>query len=75
MLILRARSGDGPRRRTGRRTGRIDSSALLGEMELPVQAALARVETVGIAVDHDKLEALVAGSASRSVTPPRRPTR
>src|SRR5262249_42543374 len=30
---------------------RIDSSALLGEMELPVQRALAGMERVGIAVD------------------------
>jgi DNA polymerase-1 len=37
---------------------RIDSVSLLGEMELPVQTALAAMETAGIAVDADKLEAL-----------------
>ena len=30
---------------------RIDSTALLGEMELPVQRVLAGMEAVGIAVD------------------------
>ena len=34
---------------------RIDSSALLGEMELPVQRVLARLETTGIAIDLDLL--------------------
>ncbi len=34
---------------------RIDSSALLGQMELPVQRALAQMESVGIAVDMDLL--------------------
>ena len=37
---------------------RIDSAALLGGMELPVQTALAGMETVGIAVDTDKLDTL-----------------
>jgi DNA polymerase-1 len=37
---------------------RIDSSALLGQMELPVQRALARMESVGIAVDMELLPAL-----------------
>ena len=37
---------------------RIDSSALLGQMELPVQRALARMESVGIAVDMDLLRQL-----------------
>ncbi|KMO73716.1 DNA polymerase I [Mycolicibacterium obuense] len=37
---------------------RIDSSALLGSMELPVQRVLADLETAGIAVDLDMLTAL-----------------
>jgi DNA polymerase-1 len=37
---------------------RIDSSALLGAMELPVQRALAQMESVGIAVDMDLLREL-----------------
>jgi DNA polymerase-1 len=37
---------------------RIDSSALLGEMELPVQRALARMESIGIAVDMTLLREL-----------------
>jgi DNA polymerase I len=37
---------------------RIDSSALLAEMELPVQRALAQMESVGIAVDMDLLRDL-----------------
>ncbi|MCP9272597.1 DNA polymerase I [Mycolicibacterium arenosum] len=37
---------------------RIDSSALLGQMELPVQRVLAELEHVGIAVDLDLLRAL-----------------
>ncbi len=37
---------------------RIDSSALLGDMELPVQAVLAGMETAGIAVDLEKLTTL-----------------
>jgi DNA polymerase-1 len=37
---------------------RIDSSSLLGQMELPVQAVLAGMETAGIAVDLDKLDTL-----------------
>src|SRR3954454_12551923 len=37
---------------------RIDSSALLGNMELPVQRALARMETAGIAVDLNLLSEL-----------------
>ena len=34
---------------------RIDSSALLGSMELPVQRVLAELETAGIAVDLEML--------------------
>ncbi|WP_457149274.1 DNA polymerase I [Mycobacterium sp. URHB0021] len=37
---------------------RIDSSELLGNMELPVQRALARMETAGIAVDLGQLSEL-----------------
>ena len=37
---------------------RIDSSALLGSMELPVQCVLAELETAGIAVDLQKLSGL-----------------
>ena len=37
---------------------RIDSSSLLGEMELPVQRALAEMETAGIAVDLEQLSEL-----------------
>jgi DNA polymerase-1 len=37
---------------------RIDSSALLGQMELPVQRVLAQLETTGIAVDLDLLSQL-----------------
>ena len=57
-LILRARAVIDLADALDAELDRIDSSALLGEMELPVQAALAGMETVGIAVDHDKLEAL-----------------
>jgi len=37
---------------------RIDSSSLLGNMELPVQRALAEMESAGIAVDLEQLAAL-----------------
>jgi DNA polymerase-1 len=37
---------------------RIDSSALLGNMELPVQRVLAKMETAGIAVDLEQLSEL-----------------
>ncbi|WP_445170271.1 DNA polymerase I [Mycolicibacterium sp. Dal123E01] len=37
---------------------RIDSTSLLGQMELPVQAVLAGMESTGIAVDLDKLDTL-----------------
>ena len=50
----------------------IDSSSLLGEMELPVQASLAGMETIGIAVDVPKLEELQSEFGDRSATPPRR---
>ena len=44
---------------------RIDSSALLGGMELPVQRVLAELETAGIAVDVDKLSELQSEFAGR----------
>ncbi|MCW2655695.1 MAG: polymerase [Mycobacterium sp.] len=37
---------------------RIDSAALLGDMELPVQRVLAQIETAGIAVDLEQLTEL-----------------
>jgi len=57
-LILRARAVTDLADALDAELERIDSSALLGDMELPVQAALARMEAIGIAVDRDKLEAL-----------------
>ncbi len=54
---------------------RIDSSALLGNMELPVQRALAEMETAGIAVDLTCCPSCRASSPTRSATPPRRRTR
>ena len=44
---------------------RIDSSALLGSMELPVQRVLAELETAGIAVDLDRLSELQSEFASQ----------
>ena len=44
---------------------RIDSSALLGNMELPVQRVLARLETVGIAVDLRRLSELQSEFANQ----------
>ncbi len=57
-LILRARAVADLADALDSELERIDSSSLLGAMELPVQAALARMEAVGIAVDPDKLDAL-----------------
>ena len=57
-LILRARAVADLADALDEELDRIESSALLGEMELPVQSVLAAMETVGIAVDTDKLEAL-----------------
>ena len=54
---------------------RIDSSALLGDMELPVQRVLAEMENAGIAVDLDLLGSCRASSPTRSATPPRPRTR
>ena len=53
---------------------RIDSSSLLGDMELPVQRVLAEMETAGIAVDLDQLRSCRASSPTRSAMRPRRPT-
>ncbi len=44
---------------------RIDSSALLGSMELPVQRVLAQLEEVGIAVDLHRLSELQSEFASQ----------
>src|SRR5690349_13608942 len=44
---------------------RIDSSALLGQMELPVQRVLAEVEHTGIAVDSDRLRELQSDFADQ----------
>ena len=57
-LILRARAVADLADALDAELAAIDSSSLLGEMELPVQATLARMETVGIAVDVPKLEQL-----------------
>ena len=57
-LILRARAVIDLAVALDDELARIDSTALLGEMELPVQSVLADLETRGIAVDLDKLEEL-----------------
>ncbi len=57
-LILRARAVADLADALDEELARIDSSPLLAGMELPVQAALAAMESVGIAVDTDKLEVL-----------------
>ncbi len=57
-LILRARAVADLADALDAELERIDSVSLLAEMELPVQAALAEMETAGIAVDTDKLEEL-----------------
>jgi len=57
-LILRARAVADLADALDEELERIDSAALLGGMELPVQTALAGMETVGIAVDTDKLDTL-----------------
>ena len=44
---------------------RIDSAALLGDMELPVQRVLADIETAGIAVDLDQLTELQSQFAAQ----------
>ncbi len=57
-LILRARAVTDLAEALDAELDRIDSVSLLGEMELPVQSTLAAMETAGIAIDTDKLEAL-----------------
>jgi DNA polymerase I len=57
-LILRARAVVDLAEALDGELERIDSRALLGEMELPVQGVLAGMETVGIAVDLDQLTSL-----------------
>ena len=57
-VILRARAVADLADALDEELDRIDSSSLLGQMELPVQAVLAGMETAGIAVDLDKLGTL-----------------
>ncbi len=57
-LILRARAVVDLADALDEELARIDSSSLLGEMELPVQSVLAGMESTGIAVDLDKLDVL-----------------
>ena len=57
-LILRARAVADLADALDEELGRIDSSSLLGQMELPVQTVLAGMESTGIAVDLDKLDTL-----------------
>jgi len=57
-LILRARAVADLADALDEELARIDSSSLLGEMELPVQSTLAGMETAGIAVDQQALDAL-----------------
>ena len=55
-LILRARAVADLADALDEELTRIDSSSLLGEMELPVQSVLAGMESAGIAVDLEKLD-------------------
>ena len=57
-LILRARAVVDLAEALDEELARIDSSSLLGDMELPVQTVLAGLESAGIAVDLDKLTEL-----------------
>ncbi len=57
-LILRARAVADLAEALDEELARIDSSSLLADMELPVQSALAAMESIGIAVDTDKLDRL-----------------
>ncbi|MCB0931470.1 MAG: DNA polymerase I [Mycobacterium sp.] len=57
-LMLRARAVADLADALDGELARIESSSLLGEMELPVQTVLAGMETVGIAVDQEALTAL-----------------
>ena len=53
---------------------RIESSSLLGDMELPVQRVLAEMETRASPSTSASLRSCRASSPTRSATPPRRPT-
>ena len=57
-LILRARAVIDLADALDEELARIDSTALLAEMELPVQTALAGMESIGIAIDLDRLTEL-----------------
>jgi DNA polymerase-1 len=57
-LILRARAVTDLADALDGELAAMESSALLSDMELPVQVVLAGLESRGIAVDHDKLEEL-----------------
>ena len=57
-LILRARAVVDLAEALDTELERIESSALLGDMELPVQGVLAAMESVGIAVDLEQLTTL-----------------
>ncbi|AKK28281.1 DNA polymerase I [Mycobacterium sp. EPa45] len=57
-VILRARAVADLADALDEELDRIDSSSLLGQMELPVQAVLAGLENAGIAVDLEKLNNL-----------------
>ena len=57
-LILRARAVADLADALDDELAKIESAALLGEMELPVQSVLAGLESIGIAVDVAKLEGL-----------------
>jgi DNA polymerase-1 len=57
-LILRARAVTDLADALDVELAAMESSALLSDIELPVQVVLADLETRGIAVDHDKLEEL-----------------
>ena len=57
-LILRARAVADLADALDEELANIDSSSLLGAMELPVQLALAGMESIGIAVDVDGLDRL-----------------
>ena len=57
-LLLRAGAVQDLAEALDEELARIDSSALLSSMELPVQRVLAQLETVGIAVDLERLSEL-----------------
>jgi DNA polymerase-1 len=64
-LILRASAVADLANALDEELARIDSSSLLGEMELPVQRALAAMESAGIAVDLDLLGQLQSQFANQ----------